>query len=601
MKSKRGRLCLSAFLSIFISFWIISCKKESLQDTGHKVSPSSQLLKQVAEDYWDHLIKENIFLRFKLGLEINKLPDVTFDHFKSEADFSSSILERLKEVKPGELNHEQELSLDILKWENKNVVGGLKYFWLSFTVTPYTSPLPFIHRVFTSYKFEDDQDVNHYLDLLKKYPLLINDMKTKLEKQCRKGIILPKEEIALVIPFHNSFIKEGEKSLFYVKDERLGAIEKAKRKEFKKRIVDIVNTEVNTALKKLVYFIKGDYCAEASDAVGLWQYPNGKEYYKYLVRVNTTLDLSPQEIHQIGLDYVERNKAKLDKIREQVGFEGTIEEFRRFLQTDPRFFPKTPQEIGTELKMYVKAMEEKIDDYFLKKPKAPYSVERLAPELEGSMTFGYYEPPTAAKERGIYYYNGSKLEERSLLMAEGLIYHELLPGHHFQIASQYENEDLPNFRRYTLQNAFNEGWAEYASWLGVEMGLYKDPYSLCGRYFMDTFLSTRLVVDTGMNYLEWPRSKAEKFMKENLLKSATQIHTETLRYSVDMPAQALAYKLGSLKMFELRDRTEKALGDRFDVRKYHDAIISSGSLPLPILEKHINWFIKKELGSSAKF
>jgi uncharacterized protein (DUF885 family) len=156
----------------------------------------------------------------------------------------------------------------------------------------------------------------------------------------------------------------------------------------------------------------------------------------------------------------------------------------------------------------------------------------------------------------------------------------------------------PGFNQ--ISSPITEGWAEYASWLGLEMELYQDPYSLCGKYMMDMFLSTRLVVDTGMNYLEWPRSRAVKFMKDHLLESDTQIHSETLRYSVDIPAQSLGYKLGSIKMFELRDKVKKALGEKFDIRKFHDAVLGNGSMPLPILEKHINWFIEKELASSKK-
>jgi len=242
----------------------------------------------------------------------------------------------------------------------------------------------------------------------------------------------------------------------------------------------------------------------------------------------------------------------------------------------------------------------RLDQVFLRKPKAPYGVRRLAPELEASMTFGYYQPPSPSQPEGIYYYNGSRLEERSLIWAEGLIYHELVPGHHFHFAFQLENAELPDFRKESFQSAFSEGWAEYASWLGLDMGLYQDPYSLCGKYMMDMFLSSRLVVDTGMNDLEWPRSRAVKFMKDNLLESETQINSETLRYSTDMPGQALAYKLGSMKFFELREKAKRALGDKFDIKKFHDAILSSGSMPFPVLERHIDWFIEQELAASKK-
>ena len=359
-----------------------------------------------------------------------------------------------------------------------------------------------------------------------------------------------------------------------------------------------IDGKINPALEKLLTFIKGDYLQNAPGAVGVWQYPEGREYYRYLIKANTGLELSPEEINKIGLEQIEKDKRELEKIKDSVGFKGTPAEFRLFLKTDPRFFPKTPQEIEDRLNGFVKGMSQKIDDYFFKKPKAPYAVKRLPLELEGGMTFGQYLAPTAAEPRGIYYFNGSQPNERSLLMAEGLIYHELIPGHHFQISLQQENKDLPDFQRESTENAYTEGWAEYASWLGREMGLFQDPYSLCGKFMMDMFISTRLVVDSGMNFFEWPRSRAVGFMKENLIESATQINSETLRYSVDIPGQALGYKLGSLKMFELRDKAQKALGKRFDLRKFHEAVLANGAIPLSILERHIDWFIEKELAAS---
>jgi uncharacterized protein (DUF885 family) len=243
-------------------------------------------------------------------------------------------------------------------------------------------------------------------------------------------------------------------------------------------------------------------------------------------------------------------------------------------------------------------MSAKVGEYFLKIPQTPYDVRRLAPELEGAMTFGFYQPPSKSEPTGIYFYNGSNPGEKSLLWAAGLLYHELVPGHHFHIASQYENEDLPPYRRESSFNAYTEGWAEYASWLAEEMELFTDLYDLCGKHVMDLFLSTRLVVDTGMNYYKWPRKKAVEFMRENLIESEVQIQSESLRYSVDMPGQALGYKLGSIKMLELREKAEKALGEKFDIKKFHQAVLGSGAMPFPVLEKHIDWYIKKELEAS---
>jgi uncharacterized protein (DUF885 family) len=264
------------------------------------------------------------------------------------------------------------------------------------------------------------------------------------------------------------------------------------------------------------------------------------------------------------------------------------------LEKDPRFIPKTPEEIGDRLMSHVSRIEPKVDAFFVRRPKAPYGVKRLEPALEGAQTFGYYSPPTAAEPRGYYRYNASKLEERSLLGSAGLAYHELVPGHHFQIALAGENTDLPPFRREYFDTAYTEGWAEYAAYLAGDMGMYAEPYDRIGRLAMDLFISTRLVVDTGMNALGWSRERAMTFMKENTMSSETQIKTESLRYSADIPGQALGYKLGALKIRELRERAREKLGERFDIRRFHEAVLSSGVLPLSTLERHIDWFIDQE-------
>ena len=600
MKFRGKRAILFTLLGIFIVFLGNSCQKSPQKGADTAASKSSEILKEVGDDYWEFMLEESVYLRMKHGLEIQELPDITFPHAKYQASFTKSILERLNDVKVKELSHEESITLEILKWEAQNFMEGLKFYWLYFPVTPYSSPIPLVHRVFTTYEFNEKGNLDHYLKLLNLYPSFIESIQDKLKEQYNKGLIVPKEELGLVVPFLVSFIKEGSQSQFYIKDERLESFEPAERKKFQEEVIKVINFQLKPALENLSNFIKADYLEKAPDSVGLWQYPNGGEYYRYLVRARTTLELTPEEIHQIGLEHVGKDNTKVDEIRKSIGFKGTLHEFRHFLKTDSRFFPKTPEEIGERLISYMDAMSKKIDNFFIKKPKAPYGVKRLAPELEGSMTFGYYQPPSKSEAKGYYNYNGSNLDERSLVWAEGLIYHELVPGHHFHIALQSENEALPHWQREALHTAFTEGWAEYASWLGLDMGLYQDPYNLCGKYMMDMFLSTRLVVDTGMNYLEWPRSEAVKFMKDNLLESDAQIYSETLRYSVDMPAQALAYKLGSLKMFELREKAKKSLGDKFDIRKFHDAILANGSMPLPILERHIAWFIEKELSDSEK-
>jgi uncharacterized protein (DUF885 family) len=364
---------------------------------------------------------------------------------------------------------------------------------------------------------------------------------------------------------------------------------------FQGQVLKTLETSVNPALEALAAVLDSpEYRKAAPERVGVGQYPGGQEAYRYLVRLHTSLEATPEEIHQRGLDEVARLNGRLEEIRAKAGFEGDLEAFRQFLKTNSRFFVKTPDEVAERLMASVHRIEPRIKDFFLHTPKAPYGVARLEPELEGSITYGYYRQPAPGRPEGDYMFNGSKLDERSMLPAAALIYHELIPGHHFQISLQLENGGLPGFRKNSYPTAYVEGWAMYSSGLAEEMGGYPDPYDLAGWIAQDLFLSSRLVVDTGMNALGWTREQAIDYMKRNTLESETQIGTETLRYAVDIPAQALAYKMGSGKIRELRARAERELGAKFDLRRFHDTVLGSGAMPMSVLEKHVDWWIGEE-------
>jgi uncharacterized protein (DUF885 family) len=313
------------------------------------------------------------------------------------------------------------------------------------------------------------------------------------------------------------------------------------------------------------------------------------------VNLHTTMTgLTPQAIHERGLQEIAKLNARLEEVRQKVGFQGDLAAFRQFLKTDSRFFVKTPDEVAARLTAPLKRIEPRIPDFFGRTPKAPYGVARLDPALEAGMTYGYYQQPLPGHPEGDYMFNGSKLEERSLLTAAALTYHELVPGHHFQISLQLENQGLPLFRKNSYPTAFVEGWAMYTSELAEEMGGYADPYDLAGMIAQNLFLSSRLVVDTGMNSLGWSRQQAIDYMRENTFESGTQLGSETLRYSTDIPAQALAYKMGSRRIWELRRKAEGELGKKFDLRRFHDAVLGSGAMPMTVLEKHVDWWIQQE-------
>lgn len=280
---------------------------------------------------------------------------------------------------------------------------------------------------------------------------------------------------------------------------------------------------------------------------------------------------------------------EIEVLARELGIEGGREGIRRMLQTDARFLAKTPEDVAQRYMQEIARIEPLIPKYFAEQPRALYGVTRLDPAAEATMTFGYYEPPTASNPRGEYHFNGSKLEQRPLLFTAPIIYHELVPGHHFQIALQLENEQLPPFRRMMGEfgfNAYTEGWAEYAAELAGEMGLY-ETHDRLGRLMLDAFLSARLVVDPGMNYFGWSLEQARQYMRDNTFQSETEIQTETLRYSTAIPGQALGYKMGHRALDDLRAAVRANRGAAFDIRAFHKSLLDGGAMPISVLRAKV--------------
>ena len=539
--------------------------------TTKPASTDSDILRRTADIYWQHELEQNVALQIKFGLPTKHLPDPSYAHAQQEAEFARMLLGRLDSVRRDRLSEDDRISLESLRWQLQLAAESPRSFWLRSPITPYASPIVGVNRVFIAKKMEPAERAR----LLREYGPFVDGVAQVVSEQRARGYLIPKPEIALVRGMISRFVQPADTSFLRGGDNSADTRE-------------AIANVVNPALERLAAVISADYEAHAPSAVGMSQYAGGAEAYRHLIRFHTSLDLKPEEIHELGLRELERISRELDDVRRQAGFTGTLVEFRQFLKTDSRFFAKSAEEVGERLTAYVRRIEPQIPRFFAVTPKAAYDVKRLDPALEGSMTFGYYQEPSATDPVGHYYYNGSKVGERNLLFAPALMLHELIPGHHFQIARQEENESLPAFRRETFDTAFVEGWGEYSASLGREMGIYDDPYDHAGRLMMDSMLSVRLVVDTGMNALGWSRERAMEFMRANTLLSDTEIETETLRYSVDIPAQALAYKIGSLKMLELRDKAQKQLGPAFDIRQFHEWLIAGGSMPLSVLEAHVD-------------
>ncbi len=562
-------------------------------------NPSARLVREVGEACLSVLTRDNPARRLKLGLPIEALPDVTLAGEERRSKEAALLLARLGPVNRAELTHEESLSLDVLTRQLSLQIEAPESFFYRFQVTPYMSPLGNVSQILAGLPLGSVADRERYLARLAEIPALSTAIVANLAMQAEKGIRVPRPELDQVDGMLKAFTGTGEASPFRPKVDRLSALPAPDRDEFLKSVDHLIQERVAPAIAKVAAAVSGGYRARAPETVGMKQYPGGLEVYRELVKRHTTMDITPERVHQIGLDNVARISKEMALIREELGFKGSAAEFKEALRVDPRLIPKTAEEIRERMMGHIRRIEPRVPEYFGRVPKAAYGVKRLDPQLEPGQTFGFYQIPTATDPRGYYNYNGSKLQERSLLNAAAIIYHELVPGHHFQINLAFENPAIPEFRRESFDTAYTEGWGEYASSLAGEMGMYKDPYDHYGRLAMEMFVSIRLVVDTGMNALDWSREKAMAYMSENAMESDTQIASETLRYSCDMPGQALAYKMGAMKILELRERARAALGPKFDVRRFHDWILASGSLPMTTLDRHVQVFIDQEQRSGS--
>jgi uncharacterized protein (DUF885 family) len=431
-----------------------------------------------------------------------------------------------------------------------------------------------------------EADRRAYLSLMRSIASRLEASTARLQKQASRGIRLPAPAAG---PAFDFFAALGTR-FARLPDEavhRMDSVAPADAARFTADLRGVIGRRVKPSLTRLLAELKR-LKTTGPATVGLMQYPHGRDAYRDLVRFHTSLETTPEAVMAYGEARIARINAAIAQIAKELGLDGR-EGVRRLLVADPRFVAHTPEDVEARYLAAIRRIEPKIPQYFSLLPKAPYGVRRLDPAAEATMTFGYYQPPTVASPIGEYRFNGSKLEDRSLLLAAPLIYHELIPGHHFQMALQVENERLPPFRRLGGDvgfNAYVEGWAEYAATLAEEMGMFPDPYDRLARLSADAFLSARLVVDPGLNYFGWSLERARTYMHDNTFQSATEITTETLRYSTAIPGQGLGYKIGERTMLELRESMRKAEGDAFDIREFHAEVLGHGAMPLSVLQAY---------------
>ncbi len=361
------------------------------------------------------------------------------------------------------------------------------------------------------------------------------------------------------------------------------------------QIRDAITSSVVPAYRKFADFLKQEYLPACRGPIGAAAMPAGREFYRDRIRRFTTIEISPEELHETGLRENARIRAEMKAIREAVKFEGDLPAFLEHLRTDPKFYAETPQQLMKEVALILKKADGRLPELFGRLPRIPYGLREIPAYVAPQTTSAYYWPPATDGSRGGFYYiNTYNLSSRPLYQLESLSMHEAVPGHHLQLALQAELTDLHPISRESNFTAFIEGWALYSERLGKEIGFYKDPYQDFGRLSMEAWRASRLVVDTGIHWMGWTREQAIDYMRENTALSEHNVVAEIDRY-IGWPGQALAYKTGELAISRIRKNAEQRLGDKFDIRAFHDRVLEAGSIPLPLLEKRANEWIESEL------
>ncbi len=446
------------------------------------------------------------------------------------------------------------------------------------------------------------KDYENVIARLRGIPVVIDKTLALLNKGLQEGITPPRITLREVpAQVGNLLVDDPMKSPMLKAFQKFPAsIPAAEQGVLKNEAVKAFNEAVLPAIRKLQSYLANTYLPASRDTIAMSDLPDGKAWYAFNVRASTTTNLTPEQIHQIGLSEVKRIRKQMDDLIATTGFKGSFEDFLTFLRTDPRFFYDKPEDLLTGYRDIAKRIDPGLVKLFGKLPRLTYGVIPVPSYSEKSQTTAYYEDGSRAAGRpGYFYANTYDLKSRPKWEMESLTLHEAVPGHHLQISLAQELENVPEWRRHDDYTAFVEGWGLYAESLGGDLGLYEDPYSKFGQLTYEMWRAIRLVVDTGMHTMGWTRQQALDYFKANSAKAEHDIEVEVDRYIV-WPGQALAYKIGELKIKELRAYAEKELGAKFDVRAFHDRVLGNGALPLDLLEKNIRAWVAEEKGKAAK-
>ena len=563
-----------------------------------QAATDSEAFKAIYEKEWEFRTREFPLLASSVGIEdyADQLAHVTEADYARRYQYWKDVREALNAISCERLEASECVNYRVY-------IAQIENFLTEYETNAYLIPFTSDTGFYTAWtwipkntEFRTIQDYRDYLARLHHMPRAMNDYIALMRKGVAMGFTQPRVILdGRDEPIKAQLVDDVKDSAFFAPFLELPeSVAGGERTVLLATAEKVISEDVLPAWQNLYDFYHQEYVPGARETLGAIDLPGGPEYYQGRIKQDATVDMTPDQIHQIGLEQVARIRAEMEEIIKQVEFEGSFADFIEFLRTDPQFYAKTPKELLSFASYYAKKIDGRMPSMFGRLPRQPYGVAPVPKEIAPYYTAGrYVDAPLEARRGGYYWVNTHALESRPLYAIPALTLHEGAPGHHTQNALAKEQKDQPPFRRYDYISAYGEGWGLYAEKLGVEMDIYETPYEHFGRLTYEMWRACRLVIDTGIHAKGWGRQQAIDYLASNTALSMHEVTTEIDRY-ISWPGQALSYKLGEYTLWQLRDHAEQALGDQFDVRAFHDFVLGLGSVPLDVLSDQVNAWVSSQ-------
>ncbi len=548
-------------------------------------------LELLMDQEWDRAMRENPTWASSLGDSRydDRWDDSSFAAIEASHEADREVLKLLDQIPVDSLSPTDRINYRLFRRKYEQRIAGHKFQWYLVPLNQ-RGGIQDAGDLADSLSFDKVADYENWLRRMRSFPEHMQQTIELMRRGAAEKVIHSRIVMQRLPAQIDRQITDDPRTHLFFKPFRSypGTISAADRERLTAEAERLVRDVIVPEYRKFKTFFETEYLPACHPEVGVWQVPQGAELYAHCCREYTTTELTPDEIHQIGLDEVARIRKEMEAIVAEVGWQGTFGEFLEHLRTDPQFYYEHPNDLLEAYRAICKKVDPQLVKLFRVLPRMPYGVEPIPEHIAPDTTTAYYRRPAADGSRaGTYFVNLYRPEVRPKYEIEALSLHEAVPGHHLQIALQQELDDLPAFRRYSGYTAYVEGWALYAERLGDDLGLYQDPYSRFGQLTYEMWRAIRLVVDTGIHHQRWTRQQAIDLFTEHTAKTLLDIENEVDRY-IAWPGQALAYKIGELKVRELRQRAEERLGERFDVREFHDVILRNGAVTLDVLDGIVN-------------